>query len=241
MVSNVFTIEIDANTETIKDLNNIINNLCLSLLAAYIFYIINDFLPRCRSKESDRTYIYNQLNKIKCILESEIRTIAFKFDLTTPYKLPEKETFIKYFLQKYKDSSFHTTDYPNLISYCHSDYIKIQAIIHELLRLYGSKLKYDEISKLEYLSLFYNIRVDIQAEHICFEDKIDYDYQPIKFVAYKIYNAYEVMRHKRFKQPYFPTEEKEELDFFNLHWKCNCPLKGRWCNGEIVDNSRPES
>ena len=174
--------------EKAQEINTIIVNLSYSLLAATIFHIVINWLPRLKRNKIIRNKINSYLTSIKNLTEQCVKDINL-YDLNQNKHILQKEDFITQFSNKDLTSP---CDYLKILE---RNNIEINLLIDFLLTI-QEFLSNEEIQTLFKIkdSLFLTTKIDpkdyIQNEY---RENIETPNNQKK-IAESIYNIYELIK-----------------------------------------------
>lgn len=198
------------STSTANRINDSLLALSCGYEASFIFFLVQDFLPNYRKRESDKAYIQTQIDTVTQILSKEVQRLFY-------FEIPEnKNPTIEEYIEKFINDDLFTPR-KGLTGKSVYEELKekdkeIKEISKELLRLYGNGLTYDQLKQLEYLSknLYVNPKLSSEIEEI--NGEVRRKETIFKHQAIIIYKAYDIMSHKRFEVPHYPIEDVIDVE-----------------------------
>ncbi|MDE6770651.1 MAG: hypothetical protein K2J78_13085 [Muribaculaceae bacterium] len=198
------------STSTVNRINDSLLALSCGYIASFVFFLVQDFLPNYRKRESDKAYIRSQIGIITRRLREEIQRLFY-------FAIPEnKNPTIEEYIEKFINDDLFTPR-KELTGKSVYEELKekdkeIKEISKELLRLYGNDLTYDQLKQLEYLTVNFDINPKLSSEMEELNGEVRKDKLFFKHQAIIIYKAYDIMSHKRFKVPHYPIEDMVDAE-----------------------------
>lgn len=217
--------------DTANKLNDLIFALSCSYVAAWIFFMVTDYMPSVRKRMVDREYVKSQLGEIKNILKLQVEFCIFLTNLESNRKVkPKLLEFVKWYTDEdlFRSENEEKSRYLESLENCY----RVRNLTKELLFGLNKCLNFDDLEKLKYLWKFYKVDENLDNRLQCVDGKTIHDERYLKLQAIVIYKAYEVMNRKYFKIPKHGMEQELRDEFFEN--RCHCLLNGTLCNGDYV-------
>ncbi len=211
LLSDYRPFNISCSEEKAEKINDLILALSYSYIASFIFFLVQDYLPKYRSKKSTMEYVQGQIAYIHQLLREEIeRQFFFEIPVRTDWKV---EAYVNKFAEDDLFSPMKELGGKSRYDVLRNDEKRIKEIAKELLRLYGEYLNYDEVKQLEYLNKEYKIDPLLSSHLTELNGEVGIDDRFIRAQAVEIYKAYDIMRQKRFDVPRYPIEDELYQEF----------------------------
>lgn len=165
-------IKICCSVEFAESLNNVIETLAFSLLAASLFYAMNDIVPNLHKNKVIKAHIKNEIGKIK-------RSLRLIVDRIEPFRIDdEKYTFDSFtitFENKDLNDTFMGGD-QTFLEYINQHKFRIEKICRALLENYEN---YMSSKQLDYVDIILNsffIRYSIIPMNFAVPEEWRYNY-----------------------------------------------------------------